>query len=140
MKRALSALGFRALSTCFSSLYRSSCEGASLLVNHTLLSWASDTAPPITFELPVTEQQIKVMRRGMRRVVGPDGTAQLSRLPGWDFMGKTGTAQNPHGPDHAWFVGIGGPWGGEPEIVAVLLLEHGEQSGRGALEEGDRAL
>jgi penicillin-binding protein 2 len=86
----------------------------------------SDTAPPITFELPVTEQQIKVMRRGMRRVVGPDGTAQLSRLPGWDFMGKTGTAQNPHGPDHAWFVGIGGPWGGEPEIVAVLLLEHGE--------------
>jgi len=81
---------------------------------------------PITLDYGLDTAQILELRRGMRRVLGPDGTAFLSRLPDWDFMGKTGTAQNPHGDDHAWFVGIGGPWGGEPEIVAALLLEHGQ--------------
>lgn len=80
---------------------------------------------PIAFELPTNPRQIWQIRRGMRRVVGPGGTAALTRLQGWDFIGKTGTAQNPHGPDHAWFGGIGGPFGGEPEIVAVAYLAHG---------------
>lgn len=85
----------------------------------------SDTAPPISLDLGLTEDQILALRKGFRRVVAPGGTAALSRLPGWDFMGKTGTAQNPHGDDHAWFVGLAGPFGKEPEIVAVMLLEHG---------------
>src|SRR5690606_31159497 len=55
-----------------------------------------DTAPPITFRLPSTRDQIAVIRQGMREVVGPGGTAWLTRLPYWDLMGKTGTAQNPH--------------------------------------------
>jgi penicillin-binding protein 2 len=86
----------------------------------------TDSAPPISLDLGLNEEQIMALRRGFRRVVGPGGTAALSRLPGWDFMGKTGTAQNPHGPDHAWFVGVGGPFGEEPEIVATMLLENGE--------------
>ena len=86
----------------------------------------TDSAPPITLDLGLSEDQVIALRKGFRRVVGPGGTATLSRLPGWDFMGKTGTAQNPHGPSHAWFVGIGGPFGSEPEIVAVMLFEHGE--------------
>ena len=80
---------------------------------------------PITFELDLSAAQIAALRDGMRRVVGPGGTAWLSRLQGWDFMGKTGTAQNAHGTDHAWFAGIGGRAGGEPEIVAVALIYSG---------------
>src|SRR5690606_13918708 len=86
----------------------------------------TDEPAPITLDLGISPEQIQLLRRGFRRVVGPGGTAALSRLPGWDFLGKTGTAQNPHGDDHAWFVGIGGPFGEEPEIVAVMLLEHGQ--------------
>lgn len=82
--------------------------------------------PPIGLDLGIPPEGITAFRQGLRRVLGPGGTAHLSRLPGWDFMGKTGTAQNPHGPSHAWFVGVGGPMGGEPEIVAVMMLEHGE--------------
>jgi penicillin-binding protein 2 len=82
--------------------------------------------PPIGLDLHLSPEGIAAIRRGLRRVLGPGGTAHLSRLPFWDFMGKTGTAQNPHGPDHAWFVGIGGRPGHDPEIVAVMLLEHGE--------------
>jgi penicillin-binding protein 2 len=77
-------------------------------------------------DLGIGPDQIRALRRGFRRVVGPGGTAALSRLQNWDFMGKTGTAQNPHGDDHAWFVGVGAPFGEEPEIVAVMLLEHGQ--------------
>ena len=85
----------------------------------------SETPAPITFRTFLRGTQVAVLRQGMRAVVGPGGTAALSRLRYWDFMGKTGTAQNPHGADHGLFVGIGGPWGGEPEIVVATLIEHG---------------
>lgn len=39
-------------------------------------------------------------------VNGPHGTAKAARQKNWDIYGKTGTAQNPHGEDHAWFVGF----------------------------------
>jgi hypothetical protein len=45
-------------------------------------------------------------------------------------MGKTGTVENPPNPDHAWFAGIAGPKGGDPEIVVVVIVEFGE-SGSG---------
>jgi len=92
----------------------------------------SDAPPPIAFDLKVSEEHIDVMRQGMRRVVGPGGTAALSRLEHWDFMGKTGTAQACAAgrgctlKDHAWFVGMAGPKGKHPEIVAAMFIEHGE--------------
>ena len=86
----------------------------------------TDSASPITFSLPVSPLEIRILRDGMRRVVAPPGTAALSRLPYWDFYGKTGTAQNSQGDDHAWFTGIGAPPGEEPEIVASMIIYGGE--------------
>lgn len=77
------------------------------------------------FEYGVEPEHVRTLRRGMRRVLGPGGTAWLSRLDHWDFLGKTGTAQNPHGDAHAWFVGIGGPRGEPPEIVAAMVIING---------------
>lgn len=89
--------------------------------------------PEVVADYGLEPEHIQAVRRGMRQVLGPGGTAHLSRLPIWDFMGKTGTATNPHGVDHGVFVGIGAPPGGEPEIVAAMILEHGE---RGAITSG----
>ena len=43
------------------------------------------------------------LHEGLRKVVEA-GTATLARVPGLAIAGKTGTAQNPHGRDHALFV------------------------------------
>jgi penicillin-binding protein 2 len=83
----------------------------------------------ITLDLGISGETIEWLRKGMRRVIGPGGTAQLTRLPYWDAMGKTGTAQacaNCPLRDHAWFVGMAGPPGKDPEIVAAMFLQHGE--------------
>lgn len=85
----------------------------------------SDEPPKFAEEYEITRDELATIRNGMRQVLSPGGTAYLSRLERWDIMGKTGTAQNARGDDHAWFVGIGGPKGEEPEIVAAMLIFHG---------------
>jgi penicillin-binding protein 2 len=93
----------------------------------------SDAPPEFLTEYHLEPAQLKAIRRGMRMVHGPGGTAWLSRIPVWDYMGKTGTATNPHGKDHGVYIGIGGPPGEPYEIVAAMILEHGE---RGAITSG----
>ena len=84
-------------------------------------------APADTFTFKLDESDQWAIEAGMRRVVGPGGTAALSRLQNWEFIGKTGTAQNPHGADHAWFVGTGARAAGErPEIAVTMFLEFAE--------------
>lgn len=88
----------------------------------------ADTALPAgpELDLEISAESLEWLREGLRRVTAPGGTAHASSLERWDWIGKTGTAQNPHGPDHGWFVGIAGPRGGEPEVVVAALIEAGE--------------
>lgn len=88
-----------------------------------------DTTRGTAVDLNLTRSEVEVLWKGLRRVVSPGGTAQLTRLKDWDLMGKTGTAQACHAcplKDHAWFVGFAGPWGKDPEIVAAMFLQHAE--------------
>lgn len=88
-----------------------------------------DTTRGTAVDLKLTDKDVEALWRGMRRVVVPGGTAGLTRLKDWDIMGKTGTAQacaNCSIPDHAWFVGMAGPKGKYPEIVAAMFLQNGE--------------
>ena len=90
----------------------------------------TDDPPTGGWSLDLSPEALEAIREGLRGVLRPGGTAHLSSLEHWDFMGKTGTSQNPPNPDHAWFVGIAGPRGGEPEIVVAAIVEFGE-SGSG---------
>lgn len=51
------------------------------------------------------------------------GTAQSCKIPGIKIAGKTGTAQNPQGKDHGWFVAYAPV--GNPVIALAVLVEHG---------------
>lgn len=90
----------------------------------------TEDPPTGGWSLDLSREALETMREGLRAVVRPGGTAYLSSLEHWDLMGKTGTVQNPPNPDHAWFAGIAGPRGGEPEVVVVVIVEFG-RSGSG---------
>ena len=77
-------------------------------------------------DLRVSSESLEALREGLRLVTAPGGTAHGSSLEHWTWIGKTGTAQNPHGADHGWFVGVGGARGGEAEVVVATIIEAGE--------------
>jgi penicillin-binding protein 2 len=57
---------------------------------------------------------------GMRQAV-LGGTCHTANLPGIEVCGKTGTAQNPHGPDHSVFMGFA-PMN-NPKIAICVFVE-----------------
>jgi penicillin-binding protein 2 len=64
---------------------------------------ARDAEHPLQSGVSATEETWDALHRGLRLVVDA-GTGTAARVPGLAVAGKTGTAQNPHGKDHALFV------------------------------------
>ncbi len=57
------------------------------------------------------------------------GTGQMTRIAHLDVYGKTGTAENPHGEDHAWFAGYAGYKGEKPSVAICVFVENGGHGG-----------
>ncbi|HET9385637.1 MAG TPA: penicillin-binding transpeptidase domain-containing protein, partial [Gemmatimonadales bacterium] len=70
--------------------------------------------------LDLSPDQLAILRRAMIAVV-EQGTARGSRLASLTIAGKTATSQNPHGPDHGWFIGFAPA--DKPEIVVGAIVE-----------------
>ncbi|OGR87418.1 MAG: penicillin-binding protein 2 [Elusimicrobia bacterium RIFCSPLOWO2_01_FULL_60_11] len=73
-------------------------------------------------EVRLTPGTWDFMDQAMTQVV-ERGTGQSCKIPGVAVGGKTGTAQNPHGKDHAWFVAFAPVE--NPTIAVSVLIEHG---------------
>jgi penicillin-binding protein 2 len=74
-------------------------------------------------------------------VVSSRGTAGSAALQGVVVAGKTGTAQNPPNPDHAWFVGFAPA--DDPQVVVAVFIEfglHGSAAARMATKVIERYL
>jgi penicillin-binding protein 2 len=63
-----------------------------------------------------------ILKEGMFLVVNGNGTATHIKIEDIEIAGKTGTAQNPHGKDHAWFVAFA-PFN-NPKIALAVLVEN----------------
>lgn len=75
---------------------------------------------------------LKIIKQAMYHAVNtPGGTAHRAKSSVVTFAGKTGTAENPHGEDHAWFNSFG-PYE-DPQITVTVFEEHGLSGGFAAL-------
>ena len=74
-------------------------------------------------DLGLNQSQLDGLRHSLIAVV-ERGTAAASRRKDLAVAGKTGTAQNPHGKDHGWFIGFAPA--DKPELVVGGIMEFGE--------------
>jgi peptidoglycan glycosyltransferase len=70
---------------------------------------------------PIDEATARTVRDMMVAVVRR-GTGTAAALPGVTVAGKTGTATNPHGPPHSWFVAFAPAEA--PRVVAAVVVEN----------------
>jgi penicillin-binding protein 2 len=73
--------------------------------------------------LGLTADQLDGLRHALIAVV-ERGTASASRRLDLQVAGKTGTAQNPHGKDHGWFIGFAPA--DHPRLVVGGIMEFAE--------------
>lgn len=73
---------------------------------------------------PETANQLTDM---MVRVVN-EGTGSQAKIANVSVAGKTGTAQNASGEDHAWFIGFAPAE--KPKVVVSVIIENGGSGGR----------
>ncbi len=77
---------------------------------------------PHYFDIGISKKSFDIVRKAMFLVVNGAGTATNIKLPDIAIAGKTGTAQNPHGKDHAIFIGFA-PYD-NPKIAVAVIVEN----------------
>ena len=75
-----------------------------------------------SIDVGVDKKIFDIVKQGMYLVVNGSGTATSIRSDDVVIAGKTGTSQNPHGKDHAWFVAFA-PFD-NPEIAVAVIVEN----------------
>ena len=110
---------------------RGRCSKPHLYGGLSPVGWQPFTEREYPYEtLELHPETWDIIQEGMRLVLhGEKGTAQWLN-PQTPMAGKTGTAQNPHGEDHAWFVAFA-PYN-NPKIAVSVLVEHGEHGSTAA--------
>jgi len=78
--------------------------------------------PPVALARYMQEETAQRLASMMRQVV-TDGTGQAINIDTLAIAGKTGTAENPHGKAHSWFIGFAPA--GHPALAVAVMVEQG---------------
>lgn len=81
----------------------------------------------------VKSEHAELVAQAMRTAV-TSGTAAGAALDDLPVAGKTGTAENPHGEPHSWFIGFAPA--DNPRVAIAVIVEHGGAGGGVAAELG----
>ena len=76
----------------------------------------------------IISQEVAVRLKAAMEKVVSEGTGTRAQVSGIQVAGKTGTAENPHGESHAWFVGFAPA--NNPEVVVSIIVENGGGGGK----------
>ncbi|MGI6092788.1 MAG: cell division protein FtsI [Veillonellaceae bacterium] len=76
---------------------------------------------------PVSPEVANEIRKMMISVVN-NGTGNSAKISGLPVAGKTGTAENPSGSPHAWFIGFAPA--DDPQIAIAVIVENGGSGGQ----------
>ena len=82
--------------------------------------------PEIYKKVNFSPDTSKIIKEGLRQTI-LEGTGWRANIKELAVAGKTGTAQNPQGETHAWFIGFA-PYE-DPEICITVFLENGGEGG-----------
>lgn len=86
-----------------------------------------DFSPKVIREVPVSAENLKIVREGMRETITSGSARSMDSLP-VQAAGKTGTAQwHKEKANHAWFTGFA-PYDNPSFAITVLVEEGGEGS------------
>lgn len=85
---------------------------------------------------PETARALSAMLVGA--VEGPGAFAFAARIPGVRVAGKTGSAENPSGAPHGWFVGFAPAEA--PTVAVAILIENSPKGGEDAAPLGGRVM
>ncbi len=85
---------------------------------HLNKKYPTDTAKHVT---NIEPQHFDIVHRGMHRMM-TNGTGRYYNINALMMCGKTGTAQNPHGKDHAIYIGFA-PMD-DPKIAVAVVVEN----------------
>ena len=78
---------------------------------------------PQSRRLEMEPRTVQLIQKGLKGVTQPGGTgAWFAGLP-VPVAGKTGTAENPHGQDHGWFIAYAPAE--KPDLVIACIVEQG---------------
>jgi penicillin-binding protein 2 len=80
-------------------------------------------------KLNFSPDTFKIVKEGLRQTI-LKGTGWRANIKELAVAGKTGTAQNPQGETHAWFIGFA-PYD-NPEVCITVFLENGGEGGEAA--------
>ncbi len=87
-----------------------------------------DKQPELLQEADLTPKFLDFIKDTMEQVVSSDnGTGKKARLKGVNVAGKTGTSENPHGDNHAWFTSYAPAE--DPVVADIVLVENGGEGG-----------
>ncbi len=83
----------------------------------------SETEPEVLTENVMSPKTARIITEAMVNCVnGKNGTGRRAAVRGITVAGKTGTAENPNGADHTWFIGFAPA--DNPQIAICVMREH----------------
>ena len=94
--------------------------------------------PVLLSQLDVPAADIKLVQTGLHDVTKYGTAARIFAGFPIEIAGKTGTAENPHGKDHGWFVAYG-PFDA-PNVVVAVIVEQGGYGAQSAVPIGRKIL